>query len=760
MLLSDKTIDLLDDGKLDELIQGSEFPRDKFLKGGGALVVGFSLVGSALAGSAKGATARTVAGPPNAALIDSWIAINADNSATVYFGKIEITGAPTGLLMIAAEELDLTIQQVSHGEWNTDVTPNQGFTAGSNSISAGGPQVRQAAAEARAVLLGLAAQRLGVKVADLTVTAGVVSVKSDPSKRVTYGELLGGKLFSAPNTGRAPLKPVTEYRLVGKRVKRKDTEAKVRGTYGYVHQLRLPGMLHGRVVRPRGQGPYSVAEKVVSIDESSIKNIKGARVLRKGDFVGVVAANEQDAIQAATQLKVTWAQSQTMPGTGNLWKKFKETKTTDRYARNAGSIEKGLAAAAKTAEAEYQIDYQAHASMGPSAGVADVNANGATVWGASQSIYGTRTSVAALLGIPQDKVKVIFAEGAGCYGRNLQDDAALAAALMSQLAGKPVRVQLTRDQEHGWEFYGPATLVQIRGSVDASGLLTSYDYTSWQQPWVFSEASDYMTGRPNSLALGGFGAADLENAGSQYKITNHRVLGKSVPNDAGLPKVAYLRAPAAPQALFASEQMMDELAWAAKMDPVAFRKKNIENFRWAGVLEAAANAAGWAPYVANSKATTGRIRKGRGIAIGGFASTFAGIVAEIEVDTVTGKIRVKEVYAAHDCGLIINPNTVEQQVEGCVVQGVSRALHEQVTFSKSRVTSLDWESYPILRFKDAPNITTVLLNRPELRSSGAGEPATAPVAAAIANAFFDATGKRIRTMPMTPARVRVALKAT
>ena len=260
-----------------------------------------------------------------------------------------------------------------------------------------------------------------------------------------------------------------------------------------------------------------------------------------------------------------------------------------------------------------------------------------------------------------------------------------------------------------------------------------------------------------AAALGGFGGADTENAGSQYKITNHRILGRSVPNDSQLPKVAYLRAPAAPQALFASEQMMDELAVASGQDSVAFRKKNIENFRWLGVLEEAARLAGWDQRVSGSAVGKGRIKKGRGIAIGGFASTFAGIVAEIAVDTVTGKIRVEHVYAAHDCGLIINPNMVGQQVEGCVIQGVSRALIEEVKFSKSRVTSLDWESYPILRYKDAPEITYTLLNRPELRSSGAGEPATAPVAAAIANAFFDATGKRLRTMPMTPARVRAAL---
>jgi nicotinate dehydrogenase subunit B len=757
MLLSERTIDLLDDGRLGELIKGSEFSRATFLKGGGALVVGFSFVGSALAGSAKGATARVAAGPPNANLIDSWVAINADNTATIAFGKIDITGAPTGLLMIAAEELDLTIQQVSWAPWNTDVSPNQGFTAGSNSISAGGPQVRQAAAEARAVLLALAAKQLGVPLSDLQVRAGVVSSKSDPSKTVTYGALLGDKPFSAPNTGRAPLKPVTEYRLVGKSVKRKDTEAKVRGSHPYVHQLRLPGMLHGRIVRPRGQGPYSVADKVVSIDESSIRNIKGVRIVRRGDFIGVVSANEQDAIQAATQLKVTWSQSKTMPGNGNLWKHFREVKTADRFARDIGSIDKGLAGAAKIEAQSYSIGYQSHASFGPSCGVATFKDGKAEVWGASQSIYGSRTSVAALLGIPEASVLFHFAEGSGCYGRNLQDDAALAAALMAQLAGAPVRVQLTRDQEHGWDFYGPATLVDIRGAVDAKGMITAYDYVSYQQAWVFNEATDYHAGRPYSL--GGFGGADIENAGSQYKITNHRVLGHSVPNDSGLPKVAYLRAPAAPQALFASEQMMDELAVAAGMDSVAFRKQNIENFRWLAVLEEAARIAGWDARVSGSAVGKGRIRKGRGIAIGGFASTFVGIVAEIEVDTFSGKIRAKHIYAAQDCGLIINPNTVGQQIEGCVVQGTSRALLEEVKFSKSRVTTLDWVAYPILRFKDAPEVTYSLLNRPELRSSGSGEPATAPVAAAIANAFFDATGKRIRTMPMTPARVRGVLKA-
>ena len=367
---------------------------------------------------------RVAAGPPNAALIDSWVAIHANNTATIAFGKIDITGAPTGLLQIAAEELDLTIQQVRAAAWNTDISPNQGLTAGSNSISSGGPQVRQAAAEARAVLLGLASKQLGVPVSRLTVRAGIVSDRDDASKKVAYGELLGGKTFSAPNTGRAPLKPFTEYKLVGQRVKRKDTPAKVDGSHPYVHQLRLPGMLHGRIVRPEGQGPYGVIDKPLSVDESSIKNIKGARVVRKGDFVGVVAANEQDAIQAATQLKVKWSESKTMPGNGNLWKHFREAKPNDRFTRNTGSVDKGLAGAAIVREASYSVSYQSHASFGPSCGVADVKPGKANVWGASQGIYSSRTLVAGLLGMPADQVTFHFAEGAGCYGRNLQDDAA------------------------------------------------------------------------------------------------------------------------------------------------------------------------------------------------------------------------------------------------------------------------------------------------------------------------------------------------
>jgi nicotinate dehydrogenase subunit B len=748
--------ELLTESKIDELLEGS-FDRQQFIKGSGALVIGFSLAGSLLANKASGATKRVVAGPPDANAIDSWIVVHENNTVTMYMGKIDITGTPSGLLQVAAEELDMTYDQLTAARVDTHLSPNQGGTFGSNGISSGTAGVRQAAAEARAVLLGLAAKQFGVPVSQLTVAKGVVSVKGDASKSVTYGALLGGKRFAAPNTGKAPQKHYSEYKVIGKAHPRKDTAEKVAGTYAYVHNLRLPGMLHGRVVRPLGQGPYAAPVRPLKVDPNSIKKIKGARIVRKGDFLGVVATTEQDAIQAATQLKVTWAQSATMPGNGNLWDAFRKVTDAERVAVNVGKIDAGLKQAVQVREASYAVAYQSHASFGPSAGVADVKADSALVMMAGQSVYGTRSTIAGLLDMDQEQVRIQFFEGAGCYGRNLQDDAAQAAAVMSQLVGKPVRVQLTRDQEHGWDFYGPATLVDIRGGVDANGKITAFDYVSFQQGWNGVETTAETLGTP--IPTNAFGGADAPNSGAPYALPNRRVIGKNIPVGSGFPKVAYLRAPAAPQACFASEQMMDELAFAAGLDAVEFRNKNITNPRWLGVIAAAAKAAKWKTRKSASNVSKERVVTGRGIAIGGFANTHVAVVAEITVDKVTGKIRAQHLTAAHDCGRVVNPNTVHQQIEGCLIQGASRALIEEVKFSKSRVTSLDWESYPILRYKDAPELTVVLVDHPELASTGAGEPATAPVAAAIANAFFDATGKRVRQMPMTPGRVRSALKA-
>jgi CO/xanthine dehydrogenase Mo-binding subunit len=732
------------------------FSRRTFLKGSGALVVGFSVAGSTVAGKASAAATRgDVAGPPDPNQVDSWIAVNPDNTATIYFGKVELgQGSTTGLLQIAAEELDLTMDQVGLVRHDTNVTPDQGNTAGSNSIQNGGPQVRGAAAEARRALLGLASASLGVPVAQLSVDKGVVS---GGGKSVKYGDLIGGKLFNVKVTGTAPQKAVSDYKIVTTRVPRIDIPGKVSGKYTYMHNVRVPGMLHGRVVRPHGQAAYGQGAKPLSVDESSIRNIAGAQVIRKGDFVGVVAPKEYAAIQAAAQLKVKWADNPVLPGNGNLVGAIRGTKTNDRVAVSTGNVDSGFSQATKTVQASFSNAYQVHGLMGPSCAIADVKSGNAMVLCSSQNIYGLRRNLAPTLGMDQTQIRVQFIEGAGTYGHSTYDDAAQAAAVMSQATGKPVRVQFMRWDEHGWDNYAPAQVIDLKAGIDANGKLVAYDYASWQSGYMNVETTQELVGQPVPPITGN---ADTSNSGSMYAIPNRRVTSKSVPTPGtNFLKTVWVRAPGAPQATFASEQVLDELAHAAGLDPLEFKRKNISNERWLGVLDAVAKAANWQSKVANSRKQTGNVVTGRGIAIGGFANTSAAVIADIEVNLKTGKIRAKHLYGAQDAGLVVNPGTVETQIEGSMMQGASRALIEELKFSKSRVTSLDWGTYPVIRFKDAPKLTPIVVQRTDQKSTGSGEPPLAPVPAAIANAFFDATGVRLREYPMTPARVRAALAA-
>jgi nicotinate dehydrogenase subunit B len=735
------------------LVDGTDLSRSTFLKGSGALIVGFAFAGSLLkTGTAEAANGSTLA--PAATAVDSWVAIHPDNTATILIGKVELgQGAPTGLLMIAAEELDLGMDQIRQQRIETGVTPDQGFTAGSTSISSGGVQVRQAAAEARLALLTLASKSLGVPVSQLTVDKGVVS---GGGKTVTYGALVGGQLINASFTGKAPLKPISQYKLIGTNQPRVDIPAKVSGEYTYVQNVRVPGMLHGRIVRPKGQGEYGKTVAPLSVDESSVSKLPDVKVVRKGNFVGVVAKDEYVAIQAATQLKVKWQESATLPGVGNIGEAFRNAKTVDKVSFYKGNIEAGTAKATKSLGRSYLAPFQTHGMIGPSAAIVDYQANGiSTVFSHTQLPYSLRDKVAKILGKKSAEVKLIRIEGSGCYGHSAYDDCALAAALMSQAVGAPVRVQFMRWDEHGWDNYGPAQLTEINAGIDDAGKITHFDYTSWQPGWMSTETTEEQNGATVPLATGN---ADLDNSGAQYALANRRVNSKSVPNiNGGVPKVVWMRAPGAPQALFATEQAIDELAHAAGMDPIAFRKLNITNYRWLGVLDAVAKANNWQPRVANSVTQSGNVRTGRGLAIGGFASTYAAVVAEIEVNMKTGKVTAKHLYAAQDAGLAISPSLIAQQMEGCLVQGTSRALLEEVVFSKNRVSSLDWASYPILRFKDSPDVTTVVIDNKAEKSSGSGEPTTAPVPAAIANAFFDATGVRMTAYPLTPARVRAVL---
>jgi len=771
---------------MSELLK-KDFSRRSFVKGGGALVVGFSIFGAGL--GAK--VARAADADKNA--IDSWLSINADNTVTLKTSPIETgNGVTTGLLMVAAEELDVAMAQIRHSGWDSDILVNSGPTGGSTAIQySAGPPVRAAAAAAKQALLDLATAKLGVAKSSLTVKDGVVS---GGGRTVTYGELVGGKVLnvSMPATfnmqavgslgggtglapGQSPAKPVGDYRLVTTRVPRVDLPDKITGRYTYVHNVRVPGMLHGRVVRPHGQGPFGTGAKIVSIDESSIKKIPNVQVVRKGDFLGVVATREYDAIQAAAQLKVKWEQPPLFPSTGNLWKQMREQdsagKAVARDQLSQGNVESALKSAAKTVSASYTFHYNGRVPIGPHAAVADVTPERTTIYSNSQGVLGMVPAVAGVLGIAQSKVRSLFYEGASTFGSAQMTDVPLAAAVLSQAVGKPVRVQLMRWDEHGWDNYGPAQLMDMRGGVDASGKIVAYEHVVLAQPGQTASLAAFglaggnpdltqeLMGAPLAASQGFF-SANLPNTGPMYDVANKHVGSKTVPIMEGYLRTGALRDPLGPQTSFASEQLIDELAYAAGLDPIEFRRRNITDERWLTAMNAAVRAANWQPRVANSVKQTGNVVKGRGFSFGrhGTAAYAAG-VAEIEVNRKTGKITVRHLYLGMDAGLAVNPGLVENQMSGAAIQGTSRALHEEVTFNKTNVTSTDWVTYPILRFKDAPKVTLALVQRPDLLPLGAGEPMHTPPAAAIANAFFDATGVRIREAPMTPARVRAVLAA-
>jgi nicotinate dehydrogenase subunit B len=751
-------------GSVARFLTEKEISRRTFLKGGGALVVGVSLAGGATAGRAQAATGGAVVRggtnvAPDVNQIDTFVQINPDNTATVFLGNVELgQGSPTGLLQIAAEELDMGFEQLKTVQVTTGVAPSQ-FTAGSSSISRGGAQLRGAAAAARQALVTLASAKLGVPVSQLSVEKGVVS---GGGKSVAYGELVGGQAINQTvSAQKATPKDPSTYKVVGTRVPRIDIPGQISGKYTYIQNVRVPGMLHGRIVRPRGQAAYTLGAKIVSVDEGSIKHLKDVQVVRKGDFLGVVSPVEYTAIQAAAALKVKWEDKPMLSGTGNLNGALRSAKTIDRLQVDTGSVEKALPAAAKVVSGSFFYPYNAHGALGPNCAIGDVKGSSATVLCNTQGPYSTQSAVAKTLGIPTESVKVVMFPGSGTYGHSALDDVTHAAALMSQLAGKPVRVQFMRWDEHGWDQYGPATAVDVRAGIDANGKILAYDYTSWSHGSRSVESSAEHSGVPLSTNPA-VGSADTTSSGSFYAIPNRRVIGKGVAMQDGFLKGTYLRAPNAPQALFASEQIIDQLAYEAKLDPVAFRTQNLnskDGDRWQGVMDAVTKAANWQPRVSGSNRGSGNVVTGRGFAIGGFANSYPALVADIEVNKKTGKILVKHLYAAQDAGLTVNPAAAENQMSGCLVQGCSRALLEEVRFSKVRQTSLDWASYPILRFKDSPAVTTVIVQRVNEPSTGSGEPATAAVAAAIGNAFFDATGVRLYSTPMNPARVRAALAA-
>ncbi|HYT08422.1 MAG TPA: molybdopterin cofactor-binding domain-containing protein [Rugosimonospora sp.] len=757
----------------------SKLSRREVLQGTGALVVSFNLFGPVSHALAQLSAGPDLAGDLQATSLDSWIAIGRNGMVTVFSSKVDLgTGVETALGQIVADELDVQFKQIKMITGDTTTAVDQGITAGSRTIELAGPQLRQAAAAARQELLKLASARLGAPVSQLTVTDGVVSVMGNGHK-VSYANLLGGKRFNVqiPATGNGwglkvapdvPAKNYKDYKTVGKSVPRVDLPPKFTAQFTYVQDVRVPGMLHGRVVRPA-----TVSAKPASIDEDSIKNIPGiVKVVREGSFVGVVAQTEWAAIRAAKALKVTWSTPDTkMPANPDAV--YDYLKNTKGFVERPGmpprgNVEAALSQGSKTFEATYRWPFQMHGMLAPSCAIADVRGDKVTIWAPSQGIFDTRKRVSALLGVPENQIQVLYREASGCYGRLGTDDAAEDAVVMSRAVGKPVRVQWMREDEHGWEPKGPAQLLTVRAAVDSSGKVVAWDFLDRSFPWT--EANDLPLVTSRQLGLKGKGQGfpnGTGGGGDTYTFDNQRIVASAIPwvqPDPTPLRTSPLRAPGDLARMFASESFMDELAAAQGVDGVQFRMRYAApNKRATDALAAVAKLANWqarpAPAPAPASGSNGNIAAGRGIAVSARSNSVVAVTAEVEVDKSSGEVTVKKIAVAHDCGLIINPDGLKNQIEGNVIQGTSRALMEEVLFDASGIKNLDWAGYPILRYEKIPQIDITLIDRPEMPALGGGEPSIGPVPAAIANAIFDATGARLREAPFTPERVLKAMRA-
>ena len=755
----------------------SKISRRQVLKGTGALVVSFNLFGPTSKALAQLSAGPDLAGDLQATSLDSWIAVGRDGMVTVFSGKVDLgTGVETALGQIVAEELYVPFKQIKMVTGDTTKDIDQGITAGSRTIELAGPQLRQAAAAAREQLLKLASAHLGAPVSQLAVTDGVISVMGNGHK-VSYASLIGGKRFNLtiPATGNGwglkvapdvPAKNYKDYKIVGQSVPRVDLPPKFTAQFTYVQDVRVQGMLHGRVVRPA-----TVAAKPANIDEDSIKNIPGVvKVIREGSFVGVVAQTEWAAIQAAKTLKVTWSTPETkMPA--NAEAVYDYLKNTKGFAQRPGiqprgDVDAAISHAPKTMEATYRWPFQMHGMLAPSAAIADVQSDKVTIWAPSQGIFDTRKRVSELLGIPESKIQVLYREASGCYGRLGTDDAAEDAVVMSRAVGKPVRVQWMREDEHGWEPKGPAQLLTVRAAIDANGKVVAWDFFDRSFPWTEATGIPLVTSRQIGLKAQGQGFPNGTGGGGEtYAFDNQRIVASAIPwvqPDPTPLRTSPLRAPGDLARMFACECFMDELAAALGVDGVEFRMRYASNNRRAtDALAAVAKLANWQarPAPAPAGASNGNMATGRGIAVSARSNSVVAVTAEVEVDKSSGEVTTKRVCVAHDCGLIINPDGLKNQIEGNAIQGTSRALLEEVKYDSSGIKNLDWVSYPILRYEKIPQIDITLIDRPEMPALGGGEPSIGPVPAAIANAIFDATGARLREAPFTPERVLAALRA-
>jgi CO/xanthine dehydrogenase Mo-binding subunit len=696
--------------------------RRDLLKTGGALIVSFAMGVRTQAQTATGADAAL--GKP--VDVDSFLMVHADGSVTVYTGKVDLgTGLRIAIRQMAAEELELAVDRVSLVEGDTALTPDQGSTGGSTGLTRGGIEVRQAAATAREAL-----------------------------RQMSPADLVSGKRFQLKVDPKAKLRDPKTYKVVGQPVLRPEVPFKVTGRHRYVQDFTMAGMLHGRVIHPPAAGA-----KLLAVDENSIRTIPDVRVVRIENFLAVVTKDEWAAVRAARELKASWGEGPALPGSEGLDVYLRQSAIDrDEAVLNSGNSTTALAGAAKKLSATYYWPNQGHASLGPSCAVADVRDGGVTVWSSTQGPHGLRVNLAKVFGIPLAKMRVVYMDGAGSYGGNGNDDVAADAVLLSKTVGAPVRVQWMRQDEHAWDPKGPQQLLDLRAGLDAQGNIAAWEAEMWlplNKPGSRPLLSVDAAGIPQDHGQ----AAGLmtQNADPPYAAPNVRVTAHYLKETPLRP--SNLRAPGKIANVFAVEAFTDELAVAAGVDPVEYRLRGLTDARAIAVIRRTADMFGWQPRAARAPEASGEVQLGRGFAYARYkqAENYVAMAMEVAVDRTSGQVQVRRVACAHDCGLIVNPNALRNQVEGLIVQTLSRTIHEEVKFDRARVTSVDWASYPILRFPELPVVEVALIDHPELPLYGAGEAAAVTVPGALANAIYDATGVRLRRAPFTPERVKTAL---
>lgn len=763
----------------------TSFSRRDFLKISGTLVVSFSASSLAEPFPTMQGPFDTHVSHIDATKLDSWIVVAADETVTANTGKCDFgQGMLTAQAQLVAEELCVSIDRVRILQCDTSTTPDQGTTSGSQSTltNFNSRNLAQAAATAREALFAMASQHLGQPADQLSVADGVITAKT--GGRVTYGELVGGKQWKLALNPAAKRRSPAQWTVLGKPIPSLDRVELATGQFEFVHNVKVPGMVHGRVIRPP-----EVGATLVNVDEASIGNIPGViKVVVRKNFVGVVAETQSLAIQAAKALKTTWTTGAGLPNQDSFYDHMRKQPSQDLLIVNSGDVEKTLAGASAVLSATYFHPYQAHGSIGASCAVADVKIDVATVWSATQSVYPTRSGVAALLGLPADKVRVIFVRGSGCYGLNGADAVSYDAALLSHAVRRPVRVQLSRHDEMAWDNFGSACVIEQKAGIDPKGTIVAWNCEAWSAALGgrpgYERPGNIVTGMLCGYEPHGVTTRSAPEPSGELRNGNNMVPSYVVGcvggkcGGAGVVRserclshivqspffTGPLRSPLRLQNTFAHECFMDEIAAHAGADPLEYRLRHLSETRIIDVLKAAGLAGKWetraSPKPGNPSAA---IVHGRGIACVAYEGDngFVALIAEVEIDRATGRVQVQRFVVAHDCGPVSNPDGVRNQIEGGILQGMSRALGEQVTWDDRKVTSIDWSTYSSLPLgMPVPAIESVLIDRSSQKATGAGEPSITVVAAAIGNAVFDATGARLREVPFTAERVKAALHSS